>query len=71
MQDIGVGEYKVIRADKCSDKSIVPQVIEGDKLTLPLGKLLDHGSVKGLYRSSMQRLSNGNWVFTNTERLDI
>jgi hypothetical protein len=72
MQDImGNGEYIVTACSKTKEKSILPQEIKGDILTIPLGKFLQNGSVKGLYKSTMQRLKNGNWVFVDIKRINI
>jgi hypothetical protein len=65
----GTGEYAVIACSKNDEKSIMPQVLNGDILSIPLGKYLRNGSVKALYKSTMQRLKNGNFVFIELEKL--
>lgn len=71
MVDIGDGVYRITSSTSASERSISPQTVEGDTLTIPMGRMTRNGSVQGLYRATMRRLPTGDWVFTNTTRLDI
>ena len=68
---IGGGVYRVVNTSAVREQSIMPQTVDHDTLTIPMGKKTINGSVQGLYRATMHRLLTGDWVFTSTERINI